>query len=156
MGAQCLCSAEGKPLHEPVQSYTVNKSKDSWLLYQQSSTHPLLPTRDPSLIFPLFIKPFGCIPSSDTLWQTSNRHPDLLQAPSHSTSILYLVTVHKPKPISVLELHILLLLLLLFLTIGIKLQPCCHREVISNAENTDFRSNLSTASNSPDTNPCSR
>lgn len=34
-----------------------------------------------------------------------------------------------------LELHIFLLLLLLFLTIGIKLQPCCHREVISNAEN---------------------
>lgn len=46
-----------------------------------------------------------------------------------------------------LELHILLLLLLLFLTIGIKLQPCGHREVISNAESTYFRSNLSTAQN---------
>jgi len=53
-----------------------------------------------------------------------------------------------------LELHILLLLLLLFLTIGIKLQPCCHREVISNAENTNFTSNLSTTQNPPTgTNP---
>lgn len=48
-----------------------------------------------------------------------------------------------------LKLHILLLLLLLFLTIRIKLQACCHREVIGNAENTDFGSNLPTVQNLP-------